>query len=289
MSVYMGEQGLITLERSAIGAGAQALATTLEPADVTIADKRFSADFPPSALINGDRIEIATQDGSILELVDGHTYPDGFWYCHVDQAGGIRLYDNFAPAVAGSKAEALDLIAPSAPQAIYIRNRDETYNCVAKTTEWSLTTQRESVDLTVLGENFRDNYANGLISGQGETTAFWEYRYDKCDDEVSINQELPNYYAQLLLRLEQGALFKGNFYVYYGCGDGPSVWYAADCIITSVGFAFTPGQPIRTSVQFVTTGEIKLNIGEPERDLLQEDLGFILQESDGKLRLEEPD
>jgi len=55
------------------------------------------------------------------------------------------------------------------------------------------------------------------------------------------------------------------------------------------GFAFTPGQPIRTSVQFVTTGEIKLNIGEPERDLLQEDFDFILQENDGKLRLEEPD
>ena len=286
MSVYMGEQGLITLQRSAVGTGANALATNLEPADVVIADKRFSADFPTSALINGDRIEIATQGGENLELVAGHAFPDGYWYCHVDAAGGIRLYDSFGEAVTGAKDNALTLIAPSATQPIYIRNRDETYQCVAKTTDWSLTTQRESVDLTVLGENFRDNYANGLISGQGETTAFWEYRYGRCESEVEITQELSHYYAQLLLRLEQGALFKGRFFI-YACS--PAVWYEADCVVTSVGFAFTPGQPIRTSVQFVTTGEIKLIMGEPERFLLQEDVSLLLQENDSPIRLEEPD
>ena len=286
MSVYMGEQGLISLQRTAVGTGANALATVLEPNDVTVVDKRFSADFPPSALINGDRIEIATQGGENLELVAGHNYPDGFWYCHTDEAGGIRLYDSFPDAINGAKDNALTLIAPSKAQPIYIRNRDETYQCVAKTTEWSLTTQRESVDLTVLGESFRDNYANGLISGQGETTAFWEYRYDQCDPGVKIGDELSNYYAQLLLRLEQGALFKGRFFI-YACS--PAVWYEADCIVTSCGFAFVPGQPIRTSVQFVTSGEIKLIMGQPERYLRQEDLDLILQENDSRIRLEEPD
>ena len=288
MSIYMGENGLLALERSAIGAGAQALATTLEPGDVTVVEKRFSADFPPSALINGDRIEIATQDGSILELVDGHNFPDGYWFCHTDQAGGIRLYENFEAAIAGNKADALALVAPSAAQPIYIRNRDENYNCMANTVEWQLTTNRESVDLTVLGENFRDNYANGLISGQGSTTCFWEYKYGLCDNGITAQQELPNYYAQLLLRLEQGSLFKGRFYVYYSLEE-PSVWYDADCIVSSVGFAFTPGEPIRTTVQFVTTGEIKLNIGLPERFLLQQDYGLILQENNGRLDLQEPD
>ena len=292
MSVYMGEQGLITLQRTAVGTGANALATVLDPGDVTVADKRFSADFPPSALINGDRIEIATQGGENLELVDGHNFPDGRWFCHTDEVGGIRLYDDFADAITGAKDNALTLIAPSTAQPIYIRNRDDSYQCVAKTTEWSLTTQREQVDLTVLGENFRDSYANGLISGQGETTAFWEYRYGRCDSEVDISQELSHYYAQLLLRLEQGALFKGRFFI-YACS--PAVWYEADCIVTSVGFAFQPGQPIRTSVQFVTSGEIKLIMGQPERFLRQEDLGLILQEDQpgpftgNRIRLEEPD
>ena len=284
MSVYMGEQGLISLQRTAVGVGANALATVLDPGDVTVVDKRFSADFPPSALINGDRIEIGTQGGENLELVDGHPFPDGRWFCHTDEVGGIRLYDNFADAITGSKNNALTLIAPSAAQPIYIRNRDDTYQCVAKTTEWSLTTQREQVDLTVLGESFRDNYANGLISGQGETTAFWEYRYQQCDG-VDITEELSHYYAQLLLRLEQGALFKGRFFIY---AASPAVWYESDCIVTSVGFAFEPGQPIRTSVQFVTSGEIKLIMGQPERFLRQEDVDLILQENDSRIRLEEP-
>jgi len=286
MSVYMGEQGLISLQRTAVGTGANALATVLEPSDVTVADKRFSADFPPSALINGDRIEIATQDNSNLQLVDGHDFPDGNWFCHIDKAGGIRLYDTFADAVAGAKGPALALIAPAESQPIYIRNRDETFNCVAKTTEWSLTTQREAVDISVLGQSFRDQYANGLISGQGETTAFWEYRYGRCDSDIDLTEELSNYYAQLLLRLEQGALFKGRFFI-YACS--PAVWYEADCVVTSVGFAFQPGQPIRTSVQFLTSGEVKLIVGEPERYLRQEDLDLILQENDGRIRLEEPD
>lgn len=288
MSVYMGEQGLITLQRSAVGTGANGLAVTLEIGDITPSDKRFSADFPASALINGDRIEIATQDGTNLELVQGHNFPDGAWYCNTNLVGGIRLYDSFEDAVAGKKDNALDLVTPSKAQPIYIRTRDTDYNCVSKTTQWSLTTQRESVDLSVLGEDFRDNYANGMISGQGETTCFWEYQYGGCGDGVDSNQELSNYYAQLLLRLEQGSMFKGRFFIYYAC-TGKSVWYDADCVVSSVGFAFVPGEPIRTSVQFVTTGEIKLSVGLLEAFLLQEDDDLILQEDGSRISLQEPD
>tara|TARA_B100001063_G_C16444033_1_gene394965 strand:+ start:68 stop:574 length:507 start_codon:yes stop_codon:yes gene_type:complete len=165
---------------------------------------------------------------------------------------------------------------------------------MAQTQEWSFTTSRESVDLTVLGENYRDQYANGLISGQGQTTCFWEYRYDQCDPNVSTAQELPQYYAQLLLRLEQGAVFKGRFYTYY-CEGQSSVWYDADCVVTSVGFAFSPGQPIKTDVQFVTSGEIKLTVGVPTGKLLLEDNNlrgvrvdsdFLLQEDAGLMDLE---
>ena len=57
--------------------------------------------------------EIGTQDQtSNLELV-ADDFPDGYWYCHVDDAGGIRLYDNFQDAVNGGRANALELVAPS--------------------------------------------------------------------------------------------------------------------------------------------------------------------------------
>ena len=288
MSIFLGQQGMLQLQRSAVAESAQALATTLVPGDVTVVDRRFSADFPPSALITGDHIEIATQDGSNLQLVDGHNYPDGYWFCHVDRAGGIRLYDQFADSISGNKDTALELVAPSVEQPIFIRNRDESFNCVSQTVDWQLSTQRETVDLTVLGEDFRENYANGLISGQGTTTCFWDYTHHLCQEDDAINQELPNYYAQLLLRLEQGAMFKGRFYVHYS-QTASSVWYEADCIVSSVGFVFAPGEPIRTTVEFVTTGEIKLIMGQLDRFLLQEDSDFVLQENRFKIKLEETD
>ena len=66
MSVYLGESGIVEIQRTAVGAGF--IAGTLAPGDVDPAAKRFSFDFEVGALITGDRIEIATQDGSDLEL-----------------------------------------------------------------------------------------------------------------------------------------------------------------------------------------------------------------------------
>ena len=295
MSIYLGSEGLLAIQRSSIGAGSQALATSLEAGDVTVSEKRFSADFPSSALISGDHIEIATQDKTNLELVKDHEKPDGYWYCHIDKAGGIRLYSDFNDAIEGKKSEALELVTPSKTQEIYIRNRDESYNFVGQTTEWSLTTERQAVDLTVLGEDFRDSYANGLISGQGQTSCLWEYKYDEpCDTWKLSKKELPHYYAQLLLRLEQGSLFKGQFFIHYDSTQ--SVWYQADCVITSVGFAFAPQQLVRTNIQFVTSGEVKLLVGTPASKLALDDnnitrlrSGLLLQDNGSPIDLESDD
>ena len=42
MSIYLGEDGQFQIKRR----GIQALTTTIEPADVTVEKRRFSADFP---------------------------------------------------------------------------------------------------------------------------------------------------------------------------------------------------------------------------------------------------
>ena len=99
MSVYMGEDGGLMIKRTAVGQGL--LRSQLDPGDVNVARKRFSFDFPVEALITGDRIEIFTADGSNLTLVDGHNFPDGLWHCHIDDAGGVRLYDEFEDAING--------------------------------------------------------------------------------------------------------------------------------------------------------------------------------------------
>ena len=285
MSIYLGEDGQFQIKRR----GIQALTTTIEPADVTVEKRRFSADFPASALITGDQIEIATQDRSNLELVAGHDHPDIYVYCHVDDTGGIRLYDNFEAAVNGGLERALQLVTPSHSQPVFIRNRDEVFNCTAQIRQYELTTERETVDLTVLGNDFRDNYANGLISGQGQLSCFWEYRYNRDCEEDLYGTELPHYYAQLVLRLKQGSSFDGRFFIYKGNATQPSVWYEATCIVTNVSFAFAPGTPITTDVQFVTTGPIVLHTGTPPGFLLQEDRDLILQENDSGISLEDPD
>ena len=288
MSIYMGEDGHVQIRRR----GLAAIPTTLAKDDVVVVDRRFSADFPSSAIITGARLEIGTQDKSNLQLVQGHDFPDGYWYCHVDDTGGIRLYDKFEEAINGGKANALPLVHPSADQQIYIHTKDENYNGVAQMQSWTMTTDRESVDLTVLGNEYRDNYSNGLISGQGELRCFWEYRHDPCDPTVSSSCELPHYFAQLLLRLTQGSSFDGRFYVYTNCEDRssqPSVWYDAACVVSNVSFEFAPGVPITTTIQFVTTGPVVLHMGFPDGFVLQEDDGKVLQENDGGILLEEPD
>ena len=284
MSIYLGNSGGVTIKRTAVGAGF--IGGTLQIADVDANANRFSFDFPSSAIITGDRIEIATQDGSNLELVEGHDFPDGRWFAHVDMAGGIRLYDTFEKSINGGFTNAISLITPSKSQPIFIRNRDDDYNCVAQIQSYDISTSRENVDLTVLGESFRENYANGLISGQGSLTCLWDYRKTMCDPNYSAESETPNYFAQLLLRLEQGSSFMGHFFV--NRSTSPAVWYQADCVVTNVAFTFEPAQAIQTVIQFVTSGEIRLMMGELPAFLLQQDDDLILLEQTGALELEEP-
>ena len=96
MGVYFGQSGEIALKRDALQSD---LRTQLDPFDVNTSTKRFSVDHSSGSLISGDEVEIETADGSTLELVNGHNYPDGKWFINVDPMGGIRLYDTFPKAI----------------------------------------------------------------------------------------------------------------------------------------------------------------------------------------------
>jgi len=117
MAVYLGDAGLIEIRRDSLNVP---LTSVLNTTDVNVAKRRFSFDFEPEALITGDRLFITTTDRSPLVLVAGHDYPDGYWYCHVDQVGGIRLYEFFEDAVNGGYGNALALIEPTVPQSISV-------------------------------------------------------------------------------------------------------------------------------------------------------------------------
>jgi len=286
MSAYLGDSGTIEIRRDQDGV--EALLSTLDPDDVNVDTRRFSFDFNPGALITGDQVEIGVVGGGAnLELVANHPYPDGYWFVHVDNVGSCRLYDSFEDALNGEYSNAKELIAPAAAQDIYAHTRNSTYRCVAQVKEYSFTTSRLAVDTTSLSDEFVQQYEAGLISGQGTLMTIWDYQAQLCDPmQPDTKAEEPNYFAQLVLRLQQGARFDGRFYI-NATTKGKFVWWEAACVVTNVVLNFSPTQIIQAQIEFVTTGEVRLLMGQPPSFVLQEDDGFInLEGQAGRLELE---
>jgi len=294
--VYLGESGRVELMRHGRNAP---LTGALHPTNVNVGRRRFSFAFDPSSLISGDLITITRLGGGNLELVDNHPYPDGRWYCHVDDAGGVRLYDDFRSAINGDIADAKHLVEPTALQQVSVLAVGRQHRGLAGITEWTLTTNREAADLTTLGEEHRRFYNDGLMSGQGSLRCFWNYEQSLCDDGAARqdNAELPHYMAQLVLRCQLGAEFMGAFYIKAGdvtpVNATPNIgshedfiWWEAKCLVTNVGMTFTPGQPIATAIEFITTGPIHLKMGTPPECLLKEDGSLLLQEDGTRILLE---
>ena len=286
MSIYFGSTGFIELKRDALNS---ALGTSLDPADVNTTKKRFSVDKVSGSLITGDQVEIETVDGSNLELLSGHNFPDLRKYIHIDDMGGIKLYNTFSSALAGEVADALTLTAPSSTKNILIRTRNTRFRPLAKITEFEITTTRDTVDVTNLGEEFRQQYENGLISGQGTIQTIWQHRNFQNDTVDFLSPEFPVYLSQLLVRMQQGADFEGRFYVYHDPSQSTnSVWYQSMCVVTNVAINVPVSGLIEARIEFVTNGEIRLHNGVPPSFLLLESSDKLLQEDGDGILLEDP-
>ena len=300
MTIYLGEQGHIELQRQVardFDDERVAFHTRIEIEDVNADAKRFSFTGAGLGLITGDRIEIAriNAENKDLELVEGHDYPDWTGYAHVDAIGGIRLYRDFPSAIDGGKANAIDLVTPTEQQTVKVTSKDDTFRCLAQVRSYEITTQRETIDVTTLNQQFRNSYHQGLISGQGRVDCFWEHtRKGVCggeDDETSrYFADYSAYLAHLCIRLEQGASFIGKFYIFNGDTIEPSVWYECQAIVTNVSVNVTPTQLITSTIDFVTTGPIRLQTGFPPAYLTkEEDNDFILKEDGGRLEVNIPE
>ena len=287
MGVYFGQAGEIALKRDSLQA---ALKTQLDPFDVNTSTKRFSVDHSSGSLITGDEVEIETVDKSTLELVSGHSYPDGKWFVNVDPLGGLRLYNSFAAAIEGLQTNALTLVTPSSAKDILIRTRNERYRHVAGVKDFEMTTTREQVDLTNLGDEFRNQYEAGLISGQGSLNCLWQHDYYDGDraNEFGTDPEFPFYLAQLVLRTQQGADFDALLYIHKdGSNSKKNVYYEANCVITNVAVTVSASEVIETRIEFVTNGVIALKTGDTPGYLLQENADKILQENLSPILLEQ--
>lgn len=276
MSIYLGREGYVQLTR--IAETDEYVRGVLTPNDVNVSERRFSFNFSTSAFITGDRIELGTQDLSNLVLIQNHSFPDALVYVNVDDAGGIRLFDTFEQAVNGDINDALPLERDTGNQNIRARTRDPGFNFISQVYKYEITTSRDSVNVTALGKSFRENYSNGLISGQGSLSCFWEYKNTLGDDKVGGKDEVPNYMAKLLLRLKQGSVFRGRF-VIFDDKRGHKIFYQMRCVVTNVAIqAGTRDEIIETEINFVTSGPISLKVSQDFGSLLLEDSSKLLAE-----------
>jgi len=285
--VITGDDGFVELKRTSLE---YSLQSSLVPSDVNTGRKRFSVEGISESVITGDRIEISTVDGSTLELVSGHSYPDGSWFVHVDPVGGMRLFSSFDTALTGKIGDAMTLVAPSSAKAIQIKARNTTYRPLAKVRDFEFTTNRELIQTETLGSKFKEQYENGLIQGQGTINCFWEHRYllNDPDTRHAIKPEFASYLARLILRLDQGCDFEGRFFMFReGNNSSNNCWWECEAQITNCGINVPAGGVVETRIEFVTTGNIRLKTGNVPGYLLQESTDYLLQETGDKIFLED--
>lgn len=283
MTVYLGTFGKVELKRQADIKG---LRSTIGVSDVNVTAKRFSFEYEHGQLITGDKVQFASTDGSVLDFINGYTGTMATYWLYVDEVGGIRLYNSFANAVNGLKANAVVLAQPGNAIPIRADIRNSERRLLAQVKNYELNTERESVDTTSLSDEFRSRI-NTLMSGSGRMSCFWEYTGD------TVN-ELPNYLVELALRTKIGSAFHARFYLkttnYNPSGvaarSNDEVFYDFDALITSCAVQFAPDNTVQVTVDFITTGpvQLRMNLDVPEL-IVQESGDDILLDQDATAKL----
>lgn len=302
MAIYLGNSGFIEFSRSGAEAG---LITDVDPADVNVAAKRLSFDFGNSEFMTGDLVEFTrlnaagTIDTNDLDFVATASFPGGAaspqaaWYANVDDQNGVRLYSTSALAIEGNTADAATLQTPSSTYKVRAVLKNNTFRCFGQLQSYELNTDREVVDVTALGEHTRQSISS-LISGSGSMTAFWDYAVSANICRSNTEVEASNYYHQLILRQQQGSSFKGQFFISNPETGSLSklVYYETNALVTSVAVSFGAGDVVRSQIEFVTTGEIKLRIQKPSallNQLINQTGGaYTLSSGVGRLGLTNP-
>jgi hypothetical protein len=278
MTVYLGNAGNVELIRDS----GDVIAGTISPANVNVGKGMFSFDFSFGAFVTGDFVEFSS--ASTLSFVSGWAYPKGNWFVNVDQLGGLRLYNTYSDAIAGTSNNRVALATPGAAVAVSCKILNSVPRILANIIRFELSTDREAVDTSSLGDEFRNQYST-LITGSGSIDCIFDYA-------TAGQTEIAVYLHNLLLRQQFGSDFKANLYILTeGQGQGvnasnDSVWYEIQGVMTNAAIQCTAGDIIESRFTFVTTGEIKLRVQTATwADLLLNSAGdrLVLSTADGDI------
>jgi len=258
MTVYLGNAGNVELIRDS----GDVITGTVTASDVNTTQGRFSFNFSSGTFVTGDFVNFTS--ASNLLFISGFTSSrTGDFFVNADQLGGLRLYLTYSNAVAGTSNGRVTLVAPSivAPAtsiSVDCRILNSVPKVLGQIVRFELSTDREAVDTTGLGDEFRNQYST-LITGSGSIECIFDYA-------VAGDTEIAVYLHNLLLRQQFGSDFKANLYI---LGEGQaqgvnagndSVWYEISGVMTNAAISCAAGDIIGSTFTFVTTGEIKLRV-----------------------------
>jgi hypothetical protein len=282
MTVYLGYTGHVRLRRSSESSVPFGnLSLSVGPEDINTSLNRAGFDTAADNLITGDRIELFTEDVRGLDFFPVATWPTATAtentisaYVNVNAAGGLRFFPTFADAVNNNRAAEYPLEAFTGdPIDITYLVRDIDYNVLGNVKSFELNTEREDIDTTTLNDQFRQRYSAGLISGNGQISTYFDFN-------TTGIKEAPVLLLQVLQRLDIGSRVDLALYLSES-EDDPSqnVYYDVEAMVVRAGVTVNADSVIEATINFVTTGEVKLLIGKPS--------GYILKEDDYRIRQEQ--
>lgn len=288
MAIFLGHQGNVRLRRGT-NVPMAVLEDSILPDDVNLTLNRLSFDSAIENLLTGDRIDVETDDPRGLICFSSSAWSVGqsqngiSAFINVNAVGGLRFFRSFADAVNNNRSAEIPLASfTGANLEIRVKVRDVSYNMLGNVKSYEFNAEREAIDITSLSDKFRKQYSAGIISGNGRIDAYF-------DNETTGLNETSLLMLQLIQRLDIGSEFDLALYLSDKeiDPDEESIFYDLTAVITRAGVSVGTDDAISCTIDFVTTGDLRLIIGKPSDYILKEDddrinleqsLDFLLQE-----------
>jgi hypothetical protein len=281
MTYFIGHYGKVKLRRK----NQTAFTSAVSPNDVNTTLNRFGFDGSLENLLTGDQLIIETNDPRGLDFMPSSTWPNGggatlneiVLYSNINAMGGIRLFGTFSDAINNVRANEYPLEAfTGAPIEISVRILGSIERVLGDVNGFTFNTDRESIETTSLSDKFKRMHSAGLISGGGSIDCLFGTATTGGQVESSLLM------LQLINRVELGSEFScflqlvDNSTTLYSTAK--NIYYEFDAVITKSGVEVSADALISCAIDFVTTGEIKLLIGQPSGYILKEDTDKVLKE-----------
>jgi hypothetical protein len=289
MAVFLGHKGNVRLKRGA-NASPESFSSSIGPDDTNTTLNVLSFDGAAENTVTGDRIVIATSDERGLVC-----FAPSAWsantvqkslsaYVNVNAVGGLRFFPTFEDAINNNRDAELPVADFSAPSiAITVQIEGAIANILGNVVGYTFNTDRDAIDSTTLSDKFKRQYSAGLISGAGSIDCLFDYR-------TSGAKEAPLLMLQLVQRVDIGSEFGLSLYLTEGdpSPGASSVYYDLDAMVTRAGVSVEDDGIIACTIDFITTGDIRLLIGDP---LIAVDqpatVGRVLKEDSDGINLEQ--